>query len=238
MSNDLTIIIPVYNEEKNILKAIPLIENKVKIPHSYIVVYDFPEDSTVGAVHKLQKKYKNIQLVRNEISNGRGVINAIKTGFSKAKSEALVVMMADLADDPQTVNIMYEKIAQGFDVVCASRYSKGGKHIGGPFIKSFLSWLADITAPYILGIPTFDLTNAFKMYRKSVIDAIEIQSIGGFELSMEIVIKAYFKGFKITEVPTVWKDRTAGTSRFNLVGWLPRYLHWYSWGLKKRFGLG
>jgi len=238
MSNDLTIIIPVYNEEKNLLKAIPLIETKVNIPHSYIVVYDFPEDTSIRSVHKLQKKYKNIQLIRNEISSGRGVINAIKTGFSKAKSEALVVMMADLADDPQTVNIMYEKILEGFDVVCASRYSKGGKHLGGPFLKSFLSWLADITAPYILGIPTFDLTNAFKMYRKSVINSINIQSKGGFELSMEIVVKAYFKGFKITEVPTVWKDRTAGTSRFNLVGWLPRYLHWYTWGLKKRLGLG
>lgn len=236
MNNDLTIIIPVYNEEKNILKAIPLMEGKIKVPHSYIVVYDFPEDSTVPAVHKLQKKYKNLKLVKNEMNNGRGVINAIKTGFSKAKSEVLVVMMADLADDPGTVNVMYKKILDGFDVVCASRYSKGGKHLGGPFLKSFLSWLADITAPYILGIPTYDLTNAFKMYRKNVIDSINIQSKGGFELSMEIVLKAFFKDFKITEVPTVWKDRSEGTSRFNLTGWLPRYLHWYTWGLKKRLG--
>jgi glycosyltransferase involved in cell wall biosynthesis len=237
MTDELTIIIPVYNEEKNIVKAIPLIESKVKVPHSYIVVYDFPEDSTVPAVHILQKKYKKLKLFKNEINNGRGVINAIKTGFKRAKSSCLVVMMADLADDPQTVNMMYEKITQGYDVVCASRYSKGGKHLGGPFLKSFLSWLADITAPFILGIPTYDLTNAFKMYRKKVIDSIDIQSQGGFELSMEIVLKAYFKNFKITEVPTVWKDRSEGTSRFNLAGWLPRYLHWYTWGLKKRFGL-
>ena len=202
-----------------------------------MIIYDFPEDSTIAAVSKLQKKYKNIKLIRNNVNTGRGVINAIKTGFSKAKSNALVVMMADLADDPETVNLMYKKITEGFDVVCASRYSKGGKHIGGPFLKSFLSWLADVTAPFILGIPTYDLTNAFKMYQKKVIDSINIESKGGFELSMEIVLKAYFKNFKITEVPTIWKDRTAGTSRFNLAGWLPRYLHWYTWGLKKRLGL-
>lgn len=146
-------------------------------------------------------------------------------------------MMADMADDPQTVNEMYEKIMQGWDIVCGSRWSKGGQHLGGPKIKTFLSWLADASAPLVIGVPTRDITNAFKMYRTGVLRSIKIESQGGFELSMEITLKAFFNGFKITEVGTVWHDRTLGQSRFRLVAWLPKYLGWYFWGIGKRLKL-
>jgi len=75
------------------------------------------------------------------------------------------------------------------------------------------------------------------MYKKEVLKAIKIESSGGFELSEEIVIKAHFAGFKITEVPTVWYDRTSGQSRFKFKEWLPKYIYWYLWGIKKRLGL-
>ena len=227
----LTIIIPVFNEGKNITKVVETIETEVKTPNQILVVYDFKEDSTLPVIRKMQKRNSNIKLVKNNVDNGRGVINAIKTGFDYVEDGALVVMMADMADDPETVDKMYQKIIGGFDVVCGSRYSQGGKHLGGPLIKSFLSWLADFLAPFLLGIPTFDLTNAFKMYRKKVINSIKIESTGGFELSMEIVIKANFKKFKITEVPTIWQDRTQGNSRFQLLKWLPKYIHWYLFGV-------
>lgn len=231
---DLTIIIPVYNEGENVKTAIPQIEKKVKIPHQIFLVYDFPEDNTVPIAKTLQKKFKNLKLLRNHVGNGRGVINAIRTGFNLAKSEAVVVMMADLADDPETVNNMYEKIKEGYDVVCGTRYSKAGQHLGGPFLKNLLSRLAGVLTPLLLGIPTFDLTNAFKMYRRKIFGKIKIESTGGFELSQEIVTKAYFLGFKVCEVPTIWRDRTSGQSRFQLKKWLPKYLYWYWWGIKKR----
>lgn len=231
---NLSIIIPVYNEAENIKIAIPKIEKEVKVSHRIIVIYDFDKDTTISVIKNLQKKYKNIKLIKNNIGNGRGVINAIKTGFEIINDGVIVVMMADLSDDPTTINKMYEKINQGYDVVCGSRYTKGGKKIGGPLLKSFLSWFAGFSTPLLLGIGIHDLTNAFKMYKKEVIDSINIESTGGFELSMEIVIKAHFKDFKITEVPTIWHDRTQGTSRFKFKEWLPKYIHWYLWGIKKR----
>jgi len=233
---DLTVIIPVYNEAENIKKAISRLEKEVLIPHKLIIVYDFVRDNTLPAVRPLQKKYKNIKLIKNNEGNKQGVVNAIKTGFKAARKGAVLVMMADLADDPTTIKSMWQKINQGYDVVCGSRYMKGGKKIGGPFFKSFLSRLAGWTTPFLLGIPTRDLTNAYKMYKKTVIDKIRIESQGGFELSEEIVIKAHFAGFKIAEVPTTWKDRTGGESRFKLKEWLPKYIYWYFWGLKKRLG--
>lgn len=232
----LAIVMPVYNEGENVKKAIPEIEKKVKIPHKILLVYDFAEDNTVAAAKVLQKKYKNIELVRNNVGNGRGVINAIKTGFDKVKSGAVVVMMADLADDPETINQMYEKIQEGCDVVCGSRYSKDGNHIGGPFLKTWLSRIAGFLTPLLLGIPTRDLTNAFKMYRKAIFKKIKIESTGGFELSQEIVTKAHFLGFRVCEVGTTWQDRTAGQSRFQLGKWLPKYLYWYFWGIRRRIG--
>jgi len=234
---ELTIVMPVYNEGKNIERAIPEIEKKIRIPHGVFLIYDFPEDNTVPVAKELQKKYKNIKLLRNSVGNGRGVINAIRTGFDKVRTGAVVVMMADLADDPETVNIMYEKIQEGCDVVCGTRYSKGGKHIGGAFLKTLLSRLAGLLTPLVLGIPTFDLTNAFKMYKKKIFKKIKIESTGGFELSQEIVIKAHFAGFKVCETGTTWQDRTTGESRFQLGKWLPKYLYWYFWGIRKRLGI-
>jgi len=230
----LTIIIPVYNEAENIIQAIEKIEKSVKYPHKIFIVYDFAGDTTIPVVKKMQKKYTNLYLLKNKL--GKGVINAIKTGFNEVKEGAVLVTMADLSDDPQAINVMFEKIKQGFDIVCGSRYIKGGGKKGGPLLKSFLSMLAGLTTPFILGIPIHDLTNAFKMYKKEVLKAIKIESSGGFELSEEIVIKAHFAGFKITEVPTVWHDRTFGRSRFKFKEWLPKYIHWYLWGIKKRLG--
>jgi len=230
----LSIIIPVYNEADNIGKLINKINKQVTSPHQLILVYDFDEDNTVPVVKKLQKKQKNIRLIKNNVGDCQGVMNAIKTGFKLVKSGAVVVTMADLADEPKTINAMFKKIQQGYDVVCGSRYSKGGKKIGGPIIKSWLSKLSGLLTPIMLGIPTKDVTNAFKMYRKKVLDSIKIESEGGFEIAMEIVIKAHAKGFKITEVPTTWHDRTSGESRFKLIAWLPRYVHWYVWGMRQR----
>ena len=230
----LSIIIPVYNEADNIQELIRKINKQVTSSHQLIFVYDFDEDNTVPVVKKLQKKQKNIRLVKNNMGDGQGVVNAIKAGFNVTKSGAIVVMMADLADDPKSIELMFKKIQQGYDVVCGSRYSKGGKKIGGPKFKSWLSKLSGLLTPLLLGIPTKDVTNAFKMYRKKVLDSIKIESQGGFEIAMEIVIKAQAKGFKIAEVPTTWRDRTVGESRFQLLAWLPRYIYWYVWGMAKR----
>ena len=129
---------------------------------------------------------------------------------------------------------MYARICAGDDVVCGSRYMRGGRQNGGPLLKRVLSRVAGVSLFWVLGLPTHDATNAFKAYRTSLLRALEIEGDGGFEISMEITIKAWLAGGRITEMPATWTDRTAGTSKFRLWKWLPRYLHWYFYALRGR----
>lgn len=231
---DLSIVIPVYNEGEHINKVIAGIESVVKIPHEVLLVYDFPEDSTILPAKKLKKAYSAVKLLRNKY--GKGALNAIKTGLEEGGGEGILVTMADCSDDPRSIPLMLEKLNEGYDIVCGSRYMKNGRKIGGPWLKSFLSCLSGISARYLMGIPTHDLTNSFKLYRKKLLKKIKIESQGGFEMGMEILLKGYFqKGAKVAEVPTTWYDRESGKSRFHLLSWLPRYIYWYLWGLKKRY---
>lgn len=223
---------PVYNEGDVITKTITQVEEAVKAPHELLVVYDMDEDTTVKPVKKLQNKYKNLKLVKN--TYGRGALNAIKTGLKKANNEAICVMMADLTDDAKVVNAMMEKAQEGYDIVAASRYMKGGHQIGGPLIKQILSRGAGLSLYFLAGIPTHDATNSFKIYSKKFLDKTKIESNGGFELGIELTVKAHFAGYKIAEVPTTWTYLNK-ESRFYLKKWLPQYLKWYFLAFKKRY---
>jgi dolichol-phosphate mannosyltransferase len=226
----LGIIIPVYNEAENIRKTLTTIEEKVRTPHKIYIVYDFDEDNTLPVAKEFLKEDIDLKFLKNPAG---GVVNAIKTGFKEAHEDYLLITMADLSDDYTVIDSMYKIIAEGYDVVCGSRYMKGGKQIGGPMLKKILSRIAGVSLKYVAGLPTHDVTNSFKLYRKSMIGSIEIESDGGFEIGMEIVVKAFFSGFKVTEVPTIWIDRQKGKSRFKIVKWAPKYLKWYFYALKK-----
>jgi dolichol-phosphate mannosyltransferase len=176
---------------------------------------------------------ENIVLLKNDY--GRGVINAIKKGFNSSEALATLVVMGDLSDDLSVVDSMFEKIQEGFDIVCGSRYMKGGRQIGGPVFKGFLSRMAGLSLHWITKIPTHDISNSFKMYRTSLLKSITIESTGGFEIGLEVLVKAYAGGYKITEIPSIWKDRVAGKSNFKLLKWLPKYLKWYFYAIKNRF---
>jgi len=151
------------------------------------------------------------------------------------KTDVAVPVMGDLCDDLDTVPVMFEKINAGYDVVCGSRYIKGGARIGGSKVKAFFSFFVGRTMAMFTGIPTRDVANAFKMYRREVIDSINIESTG-FEISMEMALKAYFKGFKVAEVPTVWREREKGKSTFNMLNLTPNYFRWYLWAVRMRLG--
>ncbi|OGE72384.1 hypothetical protein A3H40_04030 [Candidatus Daviesbacteria bacterium RIFCSPLOWO2_02_FULL_38_15] len=227
-----SVIVPVYNEGENITKFIYNLESSVNIAHEVLIIYDSDQDDTIPVVSRLKDKFINIKLIKNIF--GSGLINACKTGFKKAKGDFMVVIPGDLADEPKTINKMYQMAKKGYDIVCASRYCKGGKQLGGNFVKSFLSKFAGLTTPVLLGIPTSDLTNGFKMYNRKLFKKIDIESQGGWEFTMEILIKAHFLGFKITETPYTWKERSAGKSKFKLLRWLPKYIYWYFWGIYQR----
>src|SRR5207302_9565049 len=122
-----------------------------------IVIYDKDDDDTLPALARLSPPFP-VRRVKNHF--GRGALNAIKTGFREARCEATLVVMADLSDELCVVPHMYELIHQGFDVVCGSRYMTGGKQIGGPRFKGFLSRMAGLTLHWLARIPTKDVTNS------------------------------------------------------------------------------
>ncbi len=236
MAYNLNIIIPVYNEGELIVKTINEIEKCVKTSHNIIIVYDMDEDTSISSIKQSSIDTLNIKLVKNKF--GRGGLNALKSGFDEIDAPVFIVLMADLADDITQIDKMYLILSEGFDVVCGSRYVRGGMQIGGGRLKKTLSRLAGISLHYLIGIPTHDISNSFKMYRSEVLRSIKLESSAGFEIMMELIIKAYLKGYKISEIPSTWKDRTSGDSRFDLRKWLKHYIKWYIYAIKgKYFGV-
>lgn len=231
LTMELSIVMPVYNEGELITETIRRVETAVKAPHELLIVYDMDEDTTVPPVKALQKKYPQVKLVKNIY--GRGALNALKTGLKIARGQAICVMMADLTDDPHVLNTMMNRFKQDYDVVAASRYMPGGRQVGGPVIKQLLSRIAGISLHFLVGLPTYDATNSFRLYSKKFLDKVKVESDGGFELAIELTVKAHFGGYKVTEVPTTW-TYLAKESRFYMKKWIPKYLKWYFWALGKR----
>ena len=229
----MTIVIPVYNEAENIRFAVEKIENVVGAEHIIKIIYDTDTDATLPVVRELQKTHYNLELVKNLY--GYGAAGAIKTGFITSQTKFVVVTMADLSDPPIVINEMI-KIAreQNTDIVCASRYMKEGKRFGGPLLKGLMSRFACLTLYYLAGIPTHDATNSFKLYRTSFLKDQKIESTGGFELGIELVVKAHLQGKIICETPTTWTNRVSGKSNFKLRAWLSGYLKWYFMAFRKR----
>lgn len=226
----LSIVTPVYHEQDNIVRFIKGVTDKVQTPYELLIVYDTPDDPTYAVVDSYIKKHttKHIKLVRNNQGNGRGFMNALKTGFFAAKGKAVLTMMADLCDNPEDIDRMYRLFEkEGVDVVCASRYMRGGKQLGSPLLKRTLSRLAGTSLYYLRRVPTHDVTNNFKLYSRQLLYDIEIASEGGFEIAMAITLRAHKGGYVVRELPTTWRDREAGEAKFNVRKLLPRYLKWY-----------
>ena len=227
----LSVVVPAHNEQDNIVNVIERIEDSLNIEHELVVVNDNSTDATVELVQRLSRKYSNIKLVHNKA--GKGFANALKTGFGNVSTDIVIPVMADLCDDLTSIPKMLDKLNEGYDIVCGSRYIRGGARLGGSKVKGFFSFWAGKSLSFLLGVPTHDIANAFKMYRKKVIDSIDIKS-KAFEISMEIPLKAYYSGFKITEIPTLWKERTKGQSSFRILKLLPAYTKLYIWAVFKR----
>ena len=168
-------------------------------------------------------------------SLGPGVRYAIEAGMRAAAAPVVVVSMADVSDDFSRLEEMVSRVEAGADVVCASRYMPGGRQIGGPWLKSLMSRAAGVTLHALSGLPTHDPTNSFKAYRREFLRRTRIESPAGFALALELTVKAHFGGGRVEEVPATWRDRAKGKSRFRLFAWMPHYLRWYVWALKRRF---
>ena len=192
----LSIIIPAHNEEDNIASVIEKIEGVISgIDYELVVVNDHSSDRTGAIIAEASRKYDNIRLAVNNMD--RGFANALRAGFRSSSGDVVISVMADLCDDLATIRAMWDKVGAGYDVVCGCRYIKGGKRVGGSKIKGFFSSFVGHSLHLLFGIPTHDVANAFKMYRRNVIEAMKTTS-RSFEISMELALKAYYLGFKVT----------------------------------------
>jgi dolichol-phosphate mannosyltransferase len=223
--SELTVLIPVYREGEAARAVIQAAARRVGPDDEVLVVHDEPDDPTIAVVDDVRRTYPQVRALENRL--GRGPALALRAGFAAARGCAVVVTMADASDDPEDIPRMLEQIRHGWDLVCGSRYMRGGRQVGGPRVKGLLSRLAGRSLHVLVGLPTSDATSAFKMYRREMLERLPIESRHGFEVSLEITVKAFLAGYRITEIPTVWRDRVEGASKFRLLRWLPRYLRWY-----------
>ena len=227
----LTIIIPAHNEEDVIIATLNDLKKKLTIKYTILVVDDHSTDKTADLVKKYIKTNKNVILVGNYGPN-RGFSSTLKIGFAKSKTEYVLPVMADLCDDPITINKMHSMISEGWDIICGSRYMKGGSKKGGPKFQNFCSIIVCKSLHFITGIPTYDVSNAFKIYKKSILKKVRIRDGAGVEISMEITMQAFFRGAKISETPTHWTGRTIGQSKFKIIQRSPKYISIFLWSIK------
>jgi dolichol-phosphate mannosyltransferase len=227
----ISLVVPVYNEADNVQMFLREVESAVEEPHEVLIVYDFAEDNTLAAIAALTPPCSSVRLVHNTL--GRGVLNAIKMGFQASKGDVVIVMMADRSDDPHSVAPMARLVRERADVVAGSRYVRGGYQEGGPLLKRTLSRLAGMSLYYLAGLPIHDATNNFRAYSRRVIEQIPIEGEASFAIALELTLKAHWLGWPLAEIPTTWRDRTAGESRFRLWAWLPHYLRWYLWAMAR-----
>jgi glycosyltransferase involved in cell wall biosynthesis len=222
---DLAIVVPVYNEGDSVERVLRGLAQSIATPHEIVVVYDFDEDTTVPVVRRLASEIPQLRGLRNDL--GRGVLNAMKAGIAGTTATFVLISMADGSDEPRIVDRMVELAREGADVVAASRYMKGGRQLGGPPLKRLMSRVAGLTLHWFARVPTHDPTNNFKLYSRRFLNSVSIESSAGFELALELTVKATLARRRVAEIPTTWRDRTAGQSNFKLRKWLPHYLRWY-----------
>ena len=231
MNRTLAIVIPIYKEADNIERMIRLVEASVPAPHQVVMVYDHEDDSTLPVVRRLMPEFPHIVLLRNCCGSGVGVVNAIKTGFNETDSDYVCLVTGDCTDQPEAIMPMFSLAQTGYDLVSGSRYSKGGRKVGGPWLQTQLSRRGNLLSHILIGLPISDPTYSFKLYSRRLLDSIQIEGNGGWAISFEIAIKGHLAGFRMTEIGTVWLDRQLGESKFRLVRWMPAYGYWLFWGL-------
>lgn len=222
-----SIVIPVYNEGESIVGNLDRILQGVSLPCEVAVVYDDPADPTVPYIEKYARSDARVVGVHN--TYGRGPARAIRFGIDHATAPVVVVTMADGSDDAEQIDVLCKLVERGVVLAAASRYMAGGKQIGGPVVKGWMSRLAGLSLYWVAGVGTRDATNSFKAYSAAFVREVGIDSDAGFEIGIELVAKARRRRLPVAEVPTIWLQRDYGSSNFQVAKWLPRYLHWYAY---------
>ena len=240
MLNKLSIIIPARNESENLELCIKEIADELiknKIEHEVLVVDDGSTDNTSEIVSSFALKYKSIKCIRNDKENGFG--RAVRIGLTEFTGDAVAIMMADRSDSPRDLVNYWNKLQEGYECVFGSRFIKGSKVHDYPKIKLLVNRLVNNMIRYAFRIETNDVTNAFKIYRREVIEGCKPFISPHFNLTVEIPLKAIIRGYSWKVVPISWKNRDKGVAKLKLREMGSRYFFIiaYLW-LEKYFSRG
>ncbi len=236
----LSIVIPARNEEGCIASTVEHLHlelNLQKVPHEIIVVDDGSTDRTWELLTALQSKIPELKPVQNTKLHGFG--RAIVFGLDNMKGDAVVIMMADESDDCRDVVRYWKELNAGWDCVFGSRFIKGGGVIDYPRIKLTINRMANLFLKTIFAIRLNDTTNAFKAYRREVIEGCRPLISPHFNLTVELPLKAIVRGYSWTVMPITWRNRRTGEAKLKITEMGSRYLFicMYVW-LEKYFSRG
>jgi len=236
----LSVVIPALDEEGCIAGTLEHLHLELAlhaVPHEIVVVDDGSTDKTPEIIRETAARIPEIKPVCNDGPHGFG--RAVQRGIDTSTGDAVVVMMADESDDCRDVVRYWNKLKEGYDCVFGSRFIAGGGTIDYPWFKYFLNRFANAFIRVLFGIRLNDTTNAFKAYRRTVLDGCRPILSPHFNLTVELPLKAIVRGYSWAVIPITWRNRRTGIPKLQLKEMGSRYFFIvaYVW-LEKSFSRG
>jgi len=236
----LSVIIPARNEEDNLTECISEISKELthhSIDFEILVIDDGSTDNTLDIIKEISQSIASVKCIRNEDENGFG--RAVRLGLENFIGDSVAIMMADRSDSPKDLVTYWKCMQDGTDCVFGSRFTKGGKVYKYPLLKLLANRVVNKMIQVAFKIKCNDVTNAFKMYRREVIEGCRPFISPHFNLTVEIPLKAIIRGYTWKVVPISWKNRTKGVAKLKLREMGSRYFFIiaYLW-LEKYFSRG
>lgn len=221
----LSIIIPARDEEGCICSTVEHLHVELRlhnIPHEIVVVDDGSTDATWRLLQEMSERVPQLKPVQNKELHGFG--RAVICGLNHMSGDAVVIMMADESDDCRDVVRYWAELNKGYDCVFGSRFIKGGGTIDYPLLKLVINRIANTFLRIFFRIKLNDTTNAFKAYRREVIDGCRPLIAPHFNLTVELPLKAIVRGFSWTTIPITWRNRRTGAPKLKIKEMGSRYL--------------